>query len=720
MRVRNTLAAGCTLATLIAAHAAGLDYPASPKQPVSDTFHGVTVSEDYRWLENTEDPKVVAWVAAQNALTRKVIDALPQRESIKKELQGMVEGGRISRGSFTFAGHKLFALKRQPPKNQAMVVVLSADADPKSERVVLDANELDSTGKTAIDWYQPSLDGRYVAISLSKNGSEDGTLAIYDTETGKPLSDTVPRVQYPTGGGSVAWNAEGNGFFYTRYPQGDERPAADANFFMQVYFHKLGTPASQDSYVLGRDFPRIAEVKLETSEDGRYTMADVANGDGGEHAFYVRGASGEWTQIAAFDEGYRRAQIGRDGRVYAVGLKGTPRGQVVALPLAEAAKGLKGGKVVVPQGEGVIETITPAKSRLYVDYMVGGPSQLRMFTLEGKSLGTLAAQPIAAIGVGERLEGDTVLFASQSYTQAFAWYTYTPSKGGTAKPVKTALAQPPAFAVDGGLKGVDVVREFAVSKDGTRVPVNIISRHGMKRDGTQPVLLTGYGGYGLSRPPVFSRRYAFWLRHGGVVAVVNLRGGGEFGEEWHTAGNLTRKQNVFDDMIASAQLMIDRHYTTPKRLAIEGGSNGGLLMGAVTVQRPELFRAVVSHVGLYDMLRVELTPNGAFNVTEFGTVKDPAQFKALYAYSPMHHVRDGVAYPAMLFTTGAHDGRVAPWMSYKMTARMQAANPQGQPVLLRVASDAGHGIGTSLSSAIEQDADTFAFLFEQLGMKASD
>jgi len=277
--------------------------------------------------------------------------------------------------------------------------------------------------------------------------------------------------------------------------------------------------------------------------------------------------------------------------------------------------------------------------------------------------------------------------------------------------VKTRLSDAPVYAVNGDIPGVEVVREFAVSKDGTKVPVNILYKKGSKRDGSQPMLLTAYGGYGLSLRPFFSRRAAFWLRHGGAFAVVNLRGGGEYGKEWHLAGNLTKKQNVFDDFIASAQLLVERGYTTRDRLAIEGGSNGGLLMGAVMVQRPELYRAVVSHVGLYDMLRVELTPNGAFNVTEFGTVKDASQFKALYAYSPLHHVQDGTAYPAVLLTTGEHDGRVDPWMTYKMTARLQAANPGGQPVLLRVASDAGHGIGTSLASAIEEDADVFAFLF---------
>ncbi|TSA15569.1 MAG: S9 family peptidase [Betaproteobacteria bacterium] len=712
-----------TVVTLLAAAvcsgsvcAASLEYPATPRKSVSDTYFGTVVSEDYRWLEQSDSPEVKAWIAAQNALMRGVIDALPQRAAIKKELEGMLGGGRVTRRSFVFAGGKLFALKRQPPKNQAMIVVLDGHASLKSERMVLDANVLDPSGKTAIDWFEPSRDGKRVAVSLSKNGSEDGTLYIYDTASGKSLPDVVQRVQYPTGGGSVAWNADGSGLYYTRYPQGDERPQEDANFYMQVYFHRLGKPVMQDEYVLGKDFPRIAEIKLSSSEDGNYLLADVANGDGGEHAYFLRGNDANWLRIADYTDGFRNAKFGRDGRLYALGLKDSPRGRIVALKLDAPGAGLPAAAVVVSESDAVIESVVPTKSRLYVNYLAGGPSELRVFALDGRPMGTLGAEPVANINAGSRLAGDAILFGSQSFIRAFAWYAYDPAQRN-AKPVKTRLSDAPIYAVNGAMPDVEVLREFAVSRDGTKVPVNILFRKGSKRDGSQPVLLTGYGGYGISLRPYFMRYAAFWLRHGGAFAIANLRGGGEYGQEWHHAGNLTRKQNVFDDFIASAQLLVERGYSARDRLAILGGSNGGLLMGAAMVQRPELFRAVVSQVGIYDMLRVELTPNGAFNVTEFGTVKDERQFKALHAYSPLHHVRDGVAYPALLLTTGEHDGRVEPWMSYKMTARLQTANPGGRPVLLRVASDAGHGIGTSLASVIDEDADVFAFLFAQLGMQ---
>jgi prolyl oligopeptidase len=713
---QSTLLAMSLICAAGSAHAGPFIYPDSPKRPVENNYHGTTVSEDYRWLEETGSKEVATWIAEQNALTRRLIDALPQHAAIKAELLEMVGSGKAARYAFDYAGGKLFALKRQPPKAQHMLVVLNGQAELASERVVLDPTLLDASGKTTIDWYKPSRDGKLVAVSLSKNGSEDGTLYVYRTDTGQALPDVVPRVQYPTGGGSVAWANDGSGFYYTRYPQGKERPAADANFYQQVFFHKLGTRARADKYVIGKEFPRIAEVALQASEDGRHLLADVSNGDGGEHGFYLRSNAGPWRRIATFTDGFKRAEFGRDGKLYALGLKGSPRGRIVALRLDDSTASLSKAPVVVHESDAVIEDLMPTDTRLYVEVLVGGPSELRSYTLDGRSLGAVSAQPIASVNLGARLEGDAILFGSQSFVRAFSWYAYDGAATDGA-PVKTELSDPPAFAVDGGLPGAEVVREMATSKDGTRVPVSIVRNKGTVLDGAQPVLLTGYGGYGISMRPRFMRHTVAWLRHGGVFALANLRGGGEFGQEWHLGGNLTRKQKVFDDFIASAEMLVARGYTRPDRLAIRGGSNGGLLMGAVTVQRPDLFRAVVSSVGIYDMLRVELTPNGAFNVTEFGTVKQPDHFMALLAYSPYHQVEDGRPYPAVLLTTGAHDGRVEPWMSYKMAARLQAANPKGRPVLLRVASDAGHGIGTSLAGEIEEQADELAFLFDQLGMR---
>jgi prolyl oligopeptidase len=515
-------------------------------------------------------------------------------------------------------------------------------------------------------------------------------------------------VQYPTGGGSVAWNSDDSGVYYTRYPHEGERAPDDLNFYQQVYFHRLGMPVEQDSYQLGKDFPRIAEIELESSRDGRYVLATVANGDGGEYAHYLLGPDEQWKQITKFSDQIRHSEFGADNALYLLSRQNAPRGKILRLPLNKPE--LAEAKVIVPESDVVIESYAPTVSGVYVEDLVGGPSQIRFFNRDGKPPKTVPVKPISAVQQILWLEGDQLLFRNISYVEPFVWMTYDPA---TEKIQPTALKG--TSPVDFG--DVEVVREFATSKDGTKVPMNILRRKGTKLDGKNPTLLYGYGGYGISLSPNFVVSRRVWLDQGGVYVVANLRGGGEFGEEWHKAGNLTRKQNVFDDFIACAEWLIKNRYTNPDKLAIEGASNGGLLMGAALTQRPDLFRVVVSHVGIYDSLRSELEPNGAFNVTEFGTVKDPAQFKALYAYSPYHHVVNGTRYPAVLLMTGDHDGRVNPFHSRKMIARLQAANKSNHPILLRTTSSAGHGMGTALDERIAQEADGFAFLFDQLGVK---
>jgi prolyl oligopeptidase len=348
-------------------------------------------------------------------------------------------------------------------------------------------------------------------------------------------------------------------------------------------------------------------------------------------------------------------------------------------------------------------------SRLYVTYQLGGPSEIRVFDLQGRRQAGPNILPVSSVGQIVAVQNDAVLYQNSSYLEPSAWYLFSPDKGTT---VKTALVT--ESPVD--FSDCQVVREFAVSKDRTRVPVNIISRKGVKLDGSNPVLLTGYGGYGISIEPDYSALRRVWIDHGGVFAQANLRGGGEFGQQWHEEGMLTNKQNVFDDFAAVMQYMIDAGYTSPEKLAIMGGSNGGLLMGAMITQHPELCRAVVSSVGIYDMLRVELTPNGEFNIPEFGTVKNLEQFRALYAYSPYHNVKNGVAYPSVLFLTGANDPRVDPMHSRKMTAHLQEATSSGRPVLLRTSSKTGHGSGTPLTEQIDRSVHYHAFLLNELGL----
>jgi prolyl oligopeptidase len=685
--------------------------PQTPKKPLSDEYHGVTVQDPYQWLENDEDPDVKTWSDVQSQRTRAYLDKLPDRAAIEKQLTAWYAKTSPSYSSLVSRPGILFAIKFQPPKQQPLLVTLVSANDLKSEKVVLDPNVLDAKGATAIDWFVPSLDGKHVAVSLSKGGSEDGTLHFYETTTGKALPDTIARVQYPTAGGSAAWNADGTGIYYTRFPRKGERPEADLNFYQQVYFHKLGTADTEDTYSIGKDFPRIAEIVLEASRDGRYILATVANGDGGDFAHYLLGPDGAWKQITQFSDQIKAARPGRNKALYLLSRAGAPRGKILRLPLDTPE--LRNAVEIVPTGEAVIEKIVPTADALFVGDLLGGPSQIRRFGLDGKGEAIIPVPKISAVQEMLALEDNSLLFRDVSYTEPAVWFHCAQGK---TEPVETALrnTSPVSFA------DIEVRRGFATSKDGAMIPLNIVFRKGMKRDGQNPTLLYGYGGYGISMAPNFDFTRRLWFDRGGVYVVANIRGGGEFGEEWHKAGNLTKKQNVFDDFAAAAEYLIEEKYTRPEKLALQGGSNGGLLMGAMITQHPDLMRAVVSLVGIYDMLRVELAPNGAFNVTEFGTVKDPEQFKALYAYSPYHHVVDGTKYPSILMTTGANDGRVAPYHSRKMTARLDEANKSDNPILLRTSSSAGHGIGTALSERIKQSADIYAFLFAQLGMKEND
>jgi prolyl oligopeptidase len=681
--------------------------PETPKKPVSTEYHGVTVEDPYQWLEEDNDPQVKAWSDTQNQGTRQYFDSLPDRAAVEKQLTEWYAKTSPNYYSLVSRPGILFALKFQPPKQQPLLVTLASADDVKSEKVLLDPNALDAKGTTTIDWFVPSLDGRRVAVSLSKGGSEDGTLHFYETATGKALPDTIAHVQYPTAGGSAVWNADGTGVYYTRFPRKGERPDADLNFYQQIYFHKLGTPDTDDTYSIGKDFPRIAEITLQASRDGKYIVATVANGDGGEFAHYLLGPQEKWKQITQFSDQIKLARLGRDNALYLLSRAGAPRGKILRLPLEVPE--LKNAAEIVAAGDAVIEQIVPSTDALYVDDLLGGPSQIRRFDLNGKNQTIIPIPQISAVQEMLALEDGSLLFRDVSYTEPAAWFHCL---NGKTEPMKTALrsTSPVSFG------DIEVRREFATSKDGAKIPLNIIFRKGMKRDGNNPTLLYAYGGYGISMSPNFEFTRRLWFDRGGVYVVANIRGGGEFGEEWHKAGNLTNKQNVFDDFAAAAEYLIKENYTRRDKLAIQGGSNGGLLMGAMITQHPDLFRAVVSSVGIYDMLRVELAPNGAFNVTEFGTVKNPDQFKALYAYSPYHHVVDGANYPAVLMMTGANDGRVAPYHSRKMTARLVEANKSHNPILLRTSSAAGHGIGTALSERIKQLADIYTFLFAQLGM----
>jgi prolyl oligopeptidase len=714
----------------------------APRRRVAHSYFGVTVTDDYEWLEDGQSSEVRAFTDAQNALARSKLDALPERAAVRERVAAIL--GATSTDWFGIryeAGH-LFALEEAPPKQQRILVDLGAvtakGIDRAAERPVLDPNALDPSGKTTIDFFVPSPDGRTVAVSLSKDGTESGDVHLIDVATGKDHDETIPRVNGGTAGGSLAWNPDGSGFFYTRYPRTGERPAADLDFYQQVWFHKLGTPESADTYAMGNDLPRIAEVELVRSDDGKRILARVSNGDGGEIEHHVFDA-GKWSRLSRFEDELAAATFGPDGRIYAVSRKGAPRGKLVtfAPPFDHGAP-----SDVLPEGDAVIEDVLVTKGAIYTVEIADGPSRVRRFPIAAKAeplareprttkpakkgapvapppspitiaLGTrgpayavLPLPPVSSVSGAIRI-GEDLLLRVESHVEPPRWMLYRASEH---RLVATGLAKKPAY----DMSDVEVVRETCVSTDGTKVPMSVLRKRDAKLDGSMPALLTGYGGFGVTIKPRMRASFRVWLDNGGVVAEANLRGGGERGEAWHRAGNLTKKQNVFDDFAACAKTLFDVGYTRPERLAISGRSNGGLLMGASLVQHPEMFRAVAAAVGIYDMLRTELSANGAFNVTEYGSVKDEAQFRALRAYSPFHNVKDDVAYPAVLFTTGANDPRVDPYQSRKMVARLQAATSSDRPILLRASSDTGHGMGTPLAAEIEETTDVLAFLLHEV------
>jgi len=687
----------------------------SPRIAVSTTYHGVTVSEEYRWLEDARSAETEAWTAAQNAQTRAFLDSRPSYEAVRRRAQEIAKADSVSWGrdsyGFTFegprrAGKAFIVLKREPPKQQPVLVRLPDLDDVSGARTVVDPNTLDETGATTIDWFVPSPDGRLVAVSLSSHGTEDGTLHLFSVASGEEVDVNIPRVQIGTAGGSLAWTGDSSGFWYTRAPAPGERPQEDLSFFQEVWHHVLGEPVQRNRC----DQPgpladaRIVEHFLVASPDGRWVMDRAQKGDGGEWQIFVRPRhGGQWWQVAGISDRCVGAVFGDDA-LYLLSRSGLPRGQVLRLPLTVGVTVAR-AECVVPASEVTIEGLAATEGRLWLLDIDGGPSGLRVCDADGGDLTRVDVPPVCAIESLGSLDAREVVYAVESFTGPRVWWR----AGDGKSPRPTALADETPF----DLARYQVRREFATSADGTRVPINLVSAPDARRDGSTAALLTGYGGFGVSLKPRFDVTRLLWLEQGGVFAVANLRGGGEYGEEWHHQGQLTRKQHVFDDFVACARYLVDSGITRTERLAIMGGSNGGLLMGAVLTQHPELAQVVAALVPVMDMLRAELHPNGAFIVPEFGTVQDRDQFEALLAYSPYHNVRDGVAYPATLLTGGEFDPRVDAYHPKKMAARLQAATGGDQPILLRIDSG-GHGIGSSLDETIAKLADMYTFIFDRL------
>ncbi len=679
--------------------------PVAPKRPVTDTYWGVDVVDNYQYLEQVAEAEVIEWAEGQNAFTRQWLDGKPARQAILDRVVELTHDVSPAYYAMTARDNRLFAIKRQPPKEQAFLVVFPRDG-LTGDRVLVDPNEIDPSGSTSIDFYVPSLDGTLVAVSLSEGGTERGTLHIYETATGRERGDVIPRVNGGTAGGSVAWTAGDTGIYYTRYPAPGERRGEDLFFYQQVWHHTLGSPVMKDTYAIGKSFPRIAEIELETSEDGRYVLAKVSDGDGGEHAYWLKDAEGRWSRIADFNDMIVHASIGPDEALYLMSRKDSPRNQILRLPIREPVLSL--ATVVVPQTRAVIRSFLPTENKLYVVEMLGGPMRLRVYDLtSGVSEVVDTSDPSTISGL-VALDGDEILLQRQSYVTPPAVYRYQPGDGGLE-------ATPLAYTSPADFSDCEVRRIEAATEDGTRIPITVVMRKGTPLDGSAPLLLYGYGSYGAVMSPYFSAHRRIWIEQGGIYAVANIRGGGAYGDHWHRSANLENKKITMDDFAACARHLAAAGYSSPERTAIQGGSAGGLMVLGVAVHHPAVCAAVQARVPVTDALRTELSPNGEFNITEFGTVRDKTQFHGMYAYSPYHAVKAGTVYPAIMATTGMNDPRVEPWQAFKMVAALQSSGTPN-PVLLRVSKNTGHGGGTGLSQRDQQLADSYTFLFAALGL----
>jgi prolyl oligopeptidase len=683
--------------------------PKAKVVPVEDTVQGHKIVDPYRYLENPNDPDTRLYVEQQLAYTRSILDPLPGRDKIKARLSQLLEIGSV--GTPQMGGKYYFHTRREGNQNQPVLYVREGlnGAPTEPDRVLLDVNKLAADGTIALDWWYASDDGKYVAYGTSPGGSEISTLRVIETASGKLLPDSIER----TRAASLAWKHDNAGFFYTRYPKKGDVPEGEEVYYRRVFYHALGGDPAHDPLIFGegRDPEWWPNVSL--SEDGRWLLINEEQGwtktvmflqDLTSNSAPVEITAGkDFLYSADFFEGKLYITTNEDASHYRVFVADT------AHPRRES------WKEIIPQSDAVLQNVSVTGGGLLAQYQRNATSELKLFGLDGRKLADI---PLPAIGdvfsATGRYDRDESFFGFQSFTVPPSVYRVDLSS------MKSALwAKVDAPSIDPS--AYDVEQVWYMSKDGTKIPMFVVNKKGIEKNGRNPTLLTGYGGFNVSLTPAFSRSMYLWMEHGGIYAVANLRGGSEFGEDWHRAGMLDKKQNVFDDFIAASEFLIAEKYTDKDHLAISGGSNGGLLMGAMITQRPDLFRAVVCAVPLLDMLRYQNFQIAKLWIPEYGSADDAVQFDWLYAYSPYHQVKRGQEYPAVLFMTGDTDTRVDPMHAKKMAALMQAEAKNGdskdKPILLGIETKAGHGQGKPVTKQIEESTDMYSFLFWQLGVK---
>lgn len=680
-------------------------YPVSRRQDITEEYHGVKIADPYRWLEDDNSDETIAWVRSQNEVTSEFLEDIPQRGAIRDRLEKLWNYERS--GVPWEEGGRWFFSRNSGLQNQS--VLFTADSPDAEPRMLLDPNSLSEDGTTSLTVTVPSRDARFLVYGLSKSGSDWQELRVKDIASGRDEPDVLQWIKFS----GASWAPDGSGFYYSRYPQPKEGAAlTEANKNQKVYFHRLGTAQSEDRLVYERSDQPDWGLHAHVTDDGAYLVYTVTHGtDPKKRVFYQSLAEKDAPVVELlndFDAAYSFLDNAGTLFYFRTNLD-APRYRVIAMDITQPERAH--WREIIPQQADKLEGVSIVGGQLLCEYLKDARSDMRAHTMEGKLIRSIELPGLGTVGgFGGRRDQKQTFYVFTSFTEPGVIYRYDVESG------RSTLHWRPQVDFDPAL--YETRQVFATSKDGTRVPMFIVHKKGVQLDGQNPCLLYGYGGFNISLTPAFSVSRVVWLEQGGIYVQANLRGGGEYGAEWHQAGTKLGKQNVFDDFIACAEWLQKEKYTSPSKLAIQGGSNGGLLVGACMTQRPELFGAALPSVGVMDMLRFHLFTIGWAWKSDYGSSENEEEFKALRAYSPLHNLKPGTRYPATLVKTADHDDRVVPAHSFKFAARLQECQAKdGPPVLIRIETSAGHGAGTALSKVIEETADTYAFLIRMLDME---
>jgi prolyl oligopeptidase len=681
-----------------------LIYPPARKGDTVDNYHGTMVADPYRWLEDPDSHESRAWIEAENEVTSSYLAGIPEREAIKKRL---TELWNYERYGVPFKrGGRYFYERNNGLQNQNVIYTLpSLDAEP---HVLLDPNTLSEDGTVALSSYSVSENGRLMAYGLSVAGSDWNEWKVRDVEFGQDLSDHIRWVKFS----GASWLLDGSGFYYSRFAEpksGEELQGT--NYFQKLYFHKLGTPQEEDPLIYEDTVDPQMCFNGDVTEDGRYLMIYVWKGDP-KNAYYYKDLADPHSPVVKLLDQFdaRYSFIGNDGPLFYFRTnKDAPMGRLIAIDIHNPEPAH--WREVIPETKDKLNNVEMVGERFIAEYLTDAHSQIKVFSLDGIFEREVALPGIgAAYGfTGHRSDTET-FYGFISFTTPATIFRYDIAKG------ESALFRAPKIAF--ASSAYETSQIFYESRDGTRVPMFLTHRKGLELNGSNPTYLSGYGGFNIPLTPFFNVGMAVWMERGGVLAVPGLRGGSEYGEAWHEAGMKENKQNVFNDFIAAAEWLIGNEYTSTPKLAIEGGSNGGLLVGACITQRPELFGAALPAVGVMDMLRFHKFTIGWAWVGEYGSADNPEDFPYIYAYSPLHNLKPGTCYPPTLITTADHDDRVVPAHSFKFAAAIQAAQGCENPVLIRIETKAGHGAGKPVAKIIETATDRLAFLTKALGINS--